>query len=69
LATIPQVGRSLADTVTGTHDGLVNGSEQLGAALPRGRELFVPPVVMTDLERFWPSRRGHAFDELCRLPR
>jgi hypothetical protein len=19
-----------------------------------------------DLERFWPSRRGHAFDELCR---
>jgi hypothetical protein len=21
---------------------------------------------VTDLERFWPSRRGHAFDELCR---
>ncbi|MBL8925451.1 MAG: hypothetical protein JNM77_04335 [Pseudonocardia sp.] len=19
-----------------------------------------------DLERFWPSRRGHAFDEFCR---
>jgi len=24
---------------------------------------------MTDLERFWPSRRGHAFDEFCPLPR
>jgi hypothetical protein len=20
----------------------------------------------TDLKRFWPSRRGHAFDEFCR---
>jgi len=23
-------------------------------------------VLVTDLERFWPSRRGHAFDEFCR---
>jgi hypothetical protein len=23
-------------------------------------------VLTSDLERFWPSRRGHAFDELCR---
>jgi hypothetical protein len=22
--------------------------------------------LITDLERFWPSRRGHAFDEFCR---
>jgi len=22
--------------------------------------------LTTDLERFWPSRRGHAFDEFCR---
>jgi hypothetical protein len=22
--------------------------------------------LLPDLERFWPSRRGHAFDELCR---
>ncbi|MEJ3652664.1 hypothetical protein WEH80_06745 [Actinomycetes bacterium KLBMP 9759] len=22
--------------------------------------------LFTGLERFWPSRRGHAFDELCR---
>ncbi|MCX6462145.1 MAG: hypothetical protein NTW05_00930 [Pseudonocardiales bacterium] len=30
-----------------------------------------PPAAMTgnlrpDLERFWPSRRGHAYDEFCR---
>jgi len=23
--------------------------------------------LVVDLERFWPSRRGHAFDELCRM--
>ncbi|MGH3567046.1 MAG: CbiX/SirB N-terminal domain-containing protein [Pseudonocardia sp.] len=23
-------------------------------------------IVIADLEQFWPSRRGHAFDELCR---
>jgi hypothetical protein len=23
------------------------------------------PVVLADLELFWPSRRGHAFDEFC----
>ena len=23
-------------------------------------------LPVTDLERFWPSRRGHAFDEFCR---
>jgi hypothetical protein len=23
-------------------------------------------LLVTDLERFWPSRRGHAFDEYCR---
>lgn len=25
-----------------------------------------PSVLLTDLKRFWPSRRGHAFDEFCR---
>lgn len=23
-------------------------------------------TLATELERFWPSRRGHAFDEFCR---
>jgi hypothetical protein len=35
-------------------------------APPRGAAAATP-VVITDLERFWPSRRGHAFDEFCRL--
>jgi hypothetical protein len=26
----------------------------------------VRPLRISDLELFWPSRRGHAFDELCR---
>ena len=25
-----------------------------------------PASLVIDLERFWPSRRGHAFDEFCR---
>ena len=35
----------------------------LPLARARARRL---QVVCTDLERFWPSRRGHAFDEFCR---
>jgi hypothetical protein len=27
---------------------------------------FDSSALMPDLERFWPSRRGHAFDEFCR---
>ncbi|MFC5949259.1 hypothetical protein ACFQH9_13365 [Pseudonocardia lutea] len=26
----------------------------------------VRPLRVSDLELFWPSRRGHAFDEFCR---
>ncbi|WP_214368173.1 hypothetical protein [Pseudonocardia sp. H11422] len=26
----------------------------------------VTRILVADLERFWPSRRGHAFDEFCR---
>ena len=35
---------------------------------PELRERAVPSLsgLFTDLERFWPSRRGHAFDEFCR---
>jgi hypothetical protein len=35
------------------------------AFLRRPRACAPAPLV-TDLERFWPSRRGHAFDEFCR---
>lgn len=33
--------------------------------LPAG-VVALRPLRPSDLETFWPSRRGHAFDELCR---
>jgi hypothetical protein len=36
------------------------------AALRRGPDASLGTYLATDLERFWPSRRGHAFDEFCR---
>ncbi len=39
-------------------------------ALPQQPARFTGDVSVTylrpDLERFWPSRRGHAYDEFCR---
>ncbi|MEK6441955.1 MULTISPECIES: hypothetical protein [unclassified Pseudonocardia] len=35
------------------------GSRRAGA-------FAMTPLRATDLELFWPSRRGHAFDEFCR---
>jgi hypothetical protein len=37
----------------------------LTAGFRRG-EPSTRQVLTPDLELFWPSRRGHAFDELCR---
>jgi hypothetical protein len=31
-----------------------------------GLDASMTSWLTTDLERFWPSRRGHAFDEFCR---
>jgi hypothetical protein len=33
---------------------------------PRGADASLSGLPDTDLKRFWPSRRGHAFDEFCR---
>jgi hypothetical protein len=48
----------------------------LGPIPTRGRSVVPRPAkthdgqvnnaLCCDLERFWPSRRGHAFDEFCR---
>ncbi|MCW0213670.1 MAG: hypothetical protein OJJ54_09935 [Pseudonocardia sp.] len=32
----------------------------------RAEAFAVSPLRASDLELFWPSRRGHAFDEFCR---
>jgi hypothetical protein len=45
------------------HDGVVHPTSTPGH--PRGRSRSTR-TAGADLERFWPSRRGHAFDELCR---
>jgi hypothetical protein len=29
-------------------------------------EVSMTAILLPDLERFWPSRRCHAFDEFCR---
>jgi hypothetical protein len=37
------------------------------AAHPRSAgEVSMTANLLPDLERFWPSRRCHAFDEFCR---
>ncbi|HVH21578.1 MAG TPA: hypothetical protein VNA11_03895 [Pseudonocardia sp.] len=33
---------------------------------PREADALLCGLPVTDLKRFWPSRRGHAFDEFCR---
>ena len=52
-----------------THDGAVTSTQLCPpgpAASPRGDLASMSGFLVTDLERFWPSRRGHAFDEFCR---
>jgi len=50
-----------------SHDGVVRTT--LPAPEPTragGRRGASTRNAAVDLERFWPSRRGHAFDEFCR---
>jgi hypothetical protein len=63
---ISQRGHHLVVDQTTTHDGEVS-STVLDAPLARfagGRSMTAN--LLPDLERFWPSRRCHAFDEFCR---
>jgi hypothetical protein len=48
------------------HDGVVRPTlPSMLPALAAGRDASTRNAA-ADLERFWPSRRGHAFDEFCR---
>ena len=62
LTSFPLIGHSVADVAACLDDDSVTGP----ATAPSGRYASTQALVATDLERFWPSRRGHAFDELCR---
>jgi hypothetical protein len=47
------------------HHGVVRPT--LPSLLPTGGDRDASTRnAAADLERFWPSRRGHAFDEFCR---
>jgi hypothetical protein len=44
----------------------VSSSDLVPAGGRRASELSMRAFLHSDLERFWPSRRCHAFDEFCR---
>lgn len=63
---VPQRGRAVVPDAPASHDGGV-----IRTATAQEPPRSGPPAAMTgnlrpDLERFWPSRRGHAYDEFCR---
>lgn len=65
LAIVPERGRRIVLIFSDTHDGGVT-SKPLRAGPPRADAASMSGVLFCDLERFWPSRRCHAFDEYCR---
>jgi hypothetical protein len=66
LSPVPQRGRPVVLPEIGTHDGRVSSTAQLPAGPRRALDAAMTPLLVTDLEAFWPSRRCHAFDEFCR---
>jgi hypothetical protein len=56
-------GRRLSRTASTAHDGRVTSAAQQGLGARRAAAGDALPS--TDLEWFWPSRRGHAYDEWC----
>lgn len=66
---IPGAGHRLVLRRPGTHDGRVTTTPLLpqpGHAGSRREHVSMSGYLYSDLQRFWPSRRGHAFDEFCR---
>lgn len=70
LCGVPQPGRRLVLSGFAAHDGgMTTTGEHADRAVVSGRSAANPAVsrhLVTHLERFWPSRRMNAFDELCR---
>lgn len=64
----PLLGQAVVLPPPTTHDGAVTTT---APTTERSRSRSGPRDAMSvnlspDLERFWPSRRGHAYDEFCR---
>jgi hypothetical protein len=49
-----------------THDGVVSSTAQPAPPTRSAGAASMTANLLPDLEEFWPSRRCHAFDELCR---
>ena len=60
LADVPVGGRAVVRPGGAAQDGPVPST----ASAPE--RVASSGTVRPDLEEFWPSRRGHAYDELCR---
>jgi hypothetical protein len=56
----------LSFRVGGQHDGVVRPTLPSMLSTSRGDSGASTRNAAVDLEWFWPSRRGHAFDEFCR---
>jgi hypothetical protein len=65
---IPRGGRCLVSNRSATHDWPMTPSQRPQPAGPAAVRRVRPltALLVTNLEGFWSSRRGHAFDELCR---
>lgn len=59
LPGFPLSGRTVVLPLTSAHDEPVPVVIASPRSEPTGN-------LCPDLERFWPSRRGHAYDEFCR---
>jgi hypothetical protein len=44
----------------------MTSTAQQQAGRRRAADVSMIAYLVSDLERFWPSRRGHAYDEFCR---
>jgi len=69
LACFPPFGRPVVAGPNGPHDGRVTSTPLPEQPDPTGAAPVVvasSPARVHALEQFWRSRRGHAFDELCR---
>lgn len=60
LAGVPGSGRAVVRSGDAAQDEVV----PLTATAPE--RVASGGTLRPDLEEFWPSRRGHAYDELCR---
>jgi hypothetical protein len=66
FAPVPQRGHLVVPRERAAHDGAVLSTAQLPAGIRRVPCASMRAFLGMDLEWYWPSRRGHAYDEFCR---